>query len=346
MRRELAERELDAYLVVNRNDQYWLTGFTGEDGAVLVTQREVVLLTDGRFDENADREAPWATKVLRAKRTPEVTAREIRRRRLKRIGIDPYHMDVATHAALSKELRPARLVSVSRLIGTMRLTKSAEEVARIREALRVAEAGFKELVRSVRPGQTESEIAARLVYEMQRRGASSPAFEPIVAAGENGSLPHYTAGARKWTRKDALLVDWGARCGWYVSDLTRTILPSSIPRELGRIYSVVREAHERAVAAVRPGAKASEVDRVARDVISRAGYGERFNHALGHGIGLDVHEAPRLGKESADVLKPGMVVTIEPGVYVPGFGGVRIEDDVLVTESGHEVLSSLPVDIA
>jgi Xaa-Pro aminopeptidase len=338
----MARKRLDGYLVLDRMDQIWLTGFTGEDGAVLITPKVVVLLTDGRFDEAADIEAPFARKVLRKKRTPDVNAREFKRHKVTRLGFDPGHMNVADYAQYRKFAKPATLVSTSGLILGMRTCKDDREVEGIRVAIRVAERAFQRLQKWVRPGVTEREVAAKLEYEMARLGSQGPSFPTIVAAGPNGSLPHYEPGDRKVSKQEGILIDWGARVGWYCSDLTRMIWPGSIPRRLAKIYDVVREAHDRAIAAVKPGVTAHAVDRVARSHIAKAGFGPQFNHALGHGMGLDVHEAPRVGKGTKDVLKPGMVITIEPGVYLSGVGGIRVEDDVLVTETGHEVLSSLP----
>ncbi|MBW7906437.1 MAG: Xaa-Pro peptidase family protein [Phycisphaerae bacterium] len=343
VRAAMAKARIDGLLLLDRHEQFWLTGFSGEDGMVLVTPKGCVLLTDRRFDETADREAPWAQKVLRKVRSAAVTAREIRRHRLGRIGFDARHIDVATHTALSKELRPARLVSVQNLVGRMRLLKDEGEVAAIRRAIRVAEQAFLAVWDTIKPGQPEREIAARLVFEMQSRGAEEPSFPPIVAAGANASLPHYVPGDAPVRANEVLLIDWGARSGWYVSDLTRTMPIGSMPRDLTKAWDAVCAAHAAAIDAVRPGVRAAAVDAVARRIIKSAGFGDRFGHALGHGIGLKVHEPPRLGTESEDELAAGMVVTIEPGIYLPGIGGIRIEDDVLVTASGREVLSALPV---
>lgn len=346
VRDELARRKVDGYLIVDRMEQYWLTGFTGEDGGVLVTPREVVLLTDGRFDQAADLEAPFATKVVRKKRTPDVTAREVRRRRIGRLGFDPAHLNVRDFAALRKELAGGRLVPVSDVIAAMRQCKDAGEVERIRKAIRVAEQAFRDLCGWLKPGMTEREVAARLVYDMNRMGASGPAFEPIVAVGATGSLPHYEPGDRAVTREEGVLIDWGARVDWYVSDLTRVVWPGRVPPQLATVYEVVRDAEQAAIAAVRPGVRAAAIDRIARSHIERAGFGKLFNHSVGHGIGLNVHEAPAMRKQSDTRLSPGMVVTVEPGVYIRGVGGVRIEDDVLVTETGHEVLSTLASDLS
>ncbi len=343
MRAEMARRKLDGYLVIPRTDQIWLTGFTGEDGLTLVTARQTLLLTDSRFDEAADREAPWARKVLRKKRGPETTAKEIKRLKLARVGFDSRQIDVFTFSALRKLISPAKLVAADGRISDLRICKDEQEIAAIRKAIQVAEDAYIALLKELRPGMTERQVAARLEFLLQEHGAQGSSFAPIVATGANASLPHYEPADAVLADGEGLLIDWGARVGWYVSDLTRMVWIGSIAARLKGIFEVVREAHDRAIDAVRPGVKAGAVDAVARGVITKAGYGRQFGHALGHGIGLNVHESPRVGNKSDEVLRPGMIVTIEPGIYLPGLGGVRLEDDILVTETGHEVLSSLPM---
>ncbi|MBL8880587.1 MAG: aminopeptidase P family protein [Phycisphaerales bacterium] len=346
LRAAMTSAKLDGYLVQDRMDQIWLTGFTGESGSVLVTHRGVTLLTDGRFDETADIEAPWARKLLRKKRSIDETARELRRAKVTRLGIDPDQTTLRTFTELQKAAKPIRITAASRIIADLRLTKDAGEIALIRRAIEVAEAAFKKVTASVRVGMKERDVAADLVYEMSRRGAQGPAFAPIVATGASASLPHYEAGDREIRADACLLIDWGARVDWYVSDLTRMVWPGSIPPRLREVHKIVREAHDRAIAVIKPGILAAQVDKAARDYITKSGYGANFNHSVGHGIGLNVHESPGLRRQSKESLRPGMVVTIEPGIYLPGVGGIRIEDDVLVTDSGHEVLSSLPTGLS
>lgn len=344
LRAELVRHDLDGYYIPNRMNQIWLTGFTGEDGATLLTARNVALLTDGRFDESADREAPYATKILRKLRSPEETAKTLKRFRVQRLGFDPNELSVAEFTGL-KKATDAKLISKPGLITPLRARKDATEIVKMRAAIKVAEQAFLAVRRWLKPGLTEREIAARLAYEMQKRGAQGETFPSIVAVGPNSALPHAEPGTRKLTANEILLIDWGAQVDWYGSDLTRVLCLGSIPARLKKVFSVVREAHDEATAAVRPGMRACDLDRVARRVIERAGYGPQFSHALGHGLGLVAHESPRIGKNSTQTLEPGMVITIEPGVYLPGVGGIRIEDDVLVTDTGYEVLTTLPVDL-
>jgi Xaa-Pro aminopeptidase len=342
VRREMESRKLDGYLVADRRDQYWLTGFTGENGFTLVTPRQVALLTDGRFTETARREAPWARAIIRTKRGIQDTARLMKPFKLERLGFDPADLSVSTFADLRRHLAPTKLTPVSGLIDDLRLIKDAGEVEAIRRAVDVAQRAFRKATARLTPRMSERALAARLAFEMQTLGAEEPAFGVNVSAGESACLPHYEPSPARRLDGQPILIDWGARVDWYVSDLTRVLPGSSMPPRLKKVYEVVRDAHDRAVEAVRPGIKAGAVDQAARGVIQRAGFGKAFNHALGHGIGLDVHEGPRVGKKADNLLQPGMVLTIEPGVYLPGLGGIRIESDVLVTPDGREVLSDLP----
>jgi len=327
--------------VTSRRDQYYLTGFDGEDGAVLVLRRHVYVLTDGRFTEEANRCCPWASVIVRSGPLAEVLARLVRRHRLGRVGFDPAALTVATHKAYRRAMQPARLVAVPRLLQTMREIKDAHEITQLRKAIRVAESAFRAVVRKIRPGMTERALAAELQHEMIRRGASEASFPIVVAEGRRCSLPHAVPGDRKLRVGSAVLVDWGALVGQYRSDLTRMVFIHRIPPRFRRLYEHVLAAQQEAIHAIRPGVRLCDVDAVARKRLEQAGLASYFTHGLGHGIGLDIHESPRLAPHVTGRLQAGMVVTVEPGVYLPGIGGVRIEDDVLVTETGHQVLSRL-----
>ncbi len=343
-RRRLRKHRIAAYLVSNPADYFHLTGFTGEDSAVLIASREVHVISDGRFDELIDHECPWAKKWLRKGLLNAEIATVCRHLKLKSLAVQTDHLTVNQHADIARKAK-LRLRAAPPIIGDMRLSKDAAELAVMRRAIRVAEDSFEVLRGSIRIGQTELELAARLEYEMKRRGASGPAFPTICAEGANASRPHAHPGRRKVKRGSAILVDWGARVGGYCSDLTRMVFVGSIPPKLGVVYGIVLEAQRRAIRAIRPGVAMCDVDAVARGFVADAGFGEAFTHGLGHGLGIDVHEPPSLSWRSKARLEAGMLVTVEPGIYLPGVGGVRIEDDILVTPTGRRVLSKLGKDL-
>ena len=344
-RSAMTKSNLPAYLITQHMDTFYLTGFTGEDSAVIITPRAVHLVSDGRFDQAIDEEAPWAKKHLRQGTLTDEIAKVCSKLKLDRIGIQPEAVSLETNEMLRKALRQTRIVKAPPITKELRLGKDADELRVIRKAIKIAQEAFRATRRTIRVGQTEQEIAAKLEYEMRRRGATGPAFGTICAVGANASHPHAHAGTQKVRQGSAILLDWGARVGFYCSDLTRVLSMGRIPPRIGRIYDIVLEAQLASIAAIRPGARMCDVDAVARKVITKAGYGKQFSHGLGHGLGLDVHEPPALSWRSKEKLSAGMVVTVEPGIYLPGVGGVRIEDDVLVTSTGHRVLSNLSKDL-
>jgi Xaa-Pro aminopeptidase len=343
LRIALFARKADAALVIGPHDQFYLTGFTGQDGAAMVTRKAVWLLTDGRFKEQARKEAPWARTVIRKVGLAQAAGQLAGRLRIGKILVQPEVMTLEEAAGLQKHLpKSARLIRASGVIRKMRVTKDSAEIDRIRAAIRVGEEAFEVLRRRVRPGMTESQVAATVEYEMRRRGASGPAFATIAAVDANAALPHYRAGEVRVPKNGLLLVDWGARLDEYCGDLTRVLLIGRIPARIRRLYQAVLDAQLTAIAAIRPGIPCRQVDLAARRVLDRAGLGRYFVHGVGHGLGLEVHEPPRLAATSKDRLEPGMVVTVEPGVYLPGQAGIRIEDDVVVTGTGCQLLSRLP----
>jgi len=341
LRSKIQQKRLDGYLVTSRIDQFYLTGFDGEDGAALILPRLVYLLTDGRFQEEAATRAGWARAVIRTGGLTPAVAQTIKRHRLERIGFDPAEMSVSLHRSIQKAIRPARLVALEQTTARQRLIKDNGEIATIERAIRAAEDAFTAVTRRIKPGMTERRVAADLQHEMIRRGASSASFPIIVAEGPNASLPHAVPGDRKITESSVLLIDWGATVDHYHSDLTRVVFIRRIPPRFRRMYASVLAAQAAAIGAVRAGVRACDVDAAARQYLKQAGMDRQFTHGTGHGLGLQIHEGPRLGRRATDKLEAGMVVTVEPGVYFPGIGGVRIEDDVLVTADGCRVLSSL-----
>lgn len=340
-RKRIKAAKADALLTKNEPDYFYLTGFTGSDSAAIVTTRDVHVITDGRFLEEIKHEIPWAKVWLRKGGVNEEVALVCERARIKRLAIQPEYLTLGDQADFKKRAKGVRLVPTSGVLSQMRRIKSDSELKAMALAIKIAEDGFAAMLKTIRPGQTELEIAARLEFEMKRRGASGPAFNTICAEGPNAARPHAVPGTRKIRKGSAVLVDWGARVGGYNSDLTRMVFVGSIPPKIRAVYQVVLDAQLAATEAIKPGRRMCDIDAVARDWIKKAGYGKQFTHGLGHGLGLNVHEAPSLSWRSKEELIPGMVVTVEPGIYLPDVGGVRIEDDVLVTARGNRVLTHL-----
>lgn len=343
-REQMAKHDLPAYLITDHRDTFYMSGFTGEDSAVLITSRAVHIVSDARFDQAIDTEAPWARKHLRKGLLIDEIGTLAVRLKIERLGVQPEAMTVAMYGGLRKAVKPTRIVHAPPITDRLRRCKDTTELKVLNRAIAVAQDAFKATRRSIRVGQTEREVAARLEYEMGKRGASGAAFGTICAAGANASHPHAHAGDRRIRQGQAVLIDWGATVGFYRSDLTRMLFMGRIPPRIGRIYDIVLDAQLAAIDAIRPGKRMCDVDRVARSIITKAGFGKQFTHGLGHGLGLNVHEPPSLSWRSQERLTAGMVVTVEPGIYLPGVGGVRIEDDVLVTANGCRVLSDLTKD--
>lgn len=340
-RRGLQKEGFDAAIVNRRTDYRYLTGFTGEDSAVLFTGTSVMAISDGRFEESLRQEVPWMSTRMRTGTLDDEIGAVCRSLGRKRFGFQGRHVSVTSLDTWKKKGRPASFGPFGELIDDMRRIKDEEELRVLRKAIRIAEAAFVATKEQIRIGDTELQIAARIEYEMKSRGAAGLSFSTIVAEGPNAALPHAHPGKRKIKKGSALLIDWGARFEGYCSDLTRVLFVGSIPAKIGEVYETVLAAQLKAIKTVKAGAKLSAVDASARQFIAESGHGDRFNHGLGHGLGLDVHESPRISWQSQKPMRTGEVVTIEPGVYLPGVGGVRIEDDVLVTKTGCRVLSKL-----
>jgi Xaa-Pro aminopeptidase len=270
----------------------------------------------------------------------------VRKAKLGSLAIEASNVTLEFSQKLGERLANVDLVSTSGLVEQLREIKDKEELAEIREAIGIAERAFAVVKAGLRPEQTEKQVADELERQVRLFGGACTAFWPIVGVGPNGALPHYRPGGIKIEESFMVLVDWGAKAKLYLSDLTRIIVTGKAPAKLERVYNVVLKAQRKAIDAIRPGAIMEDVDAAARKVITDAGFGKQFGHSLGHGFGLQIHEQPRLAVNQKRVLEAGMVVTVEPGIYLPGAFGVRIEDDILVTKDGHEVLSNVPKEYA
>ena len=343
LRRLMRKQELPALLVTHTENIRYLTGFTGEDSYLLLLPRTDVLLSDPRFTTQLNEECPGLKCEIRAPGTSILDAlqRCFRTGKSSILGVEGASLTLAAYEAIKSRLESVDLVSTSGLVEQLRLIKDREEVAHLREAVNIAQRSFGVIRASLQSEDTEKEVADLLEYQIRQFGGTQSAFEPIVAVGPRAALPHARPTSCQIGEADFVLVDWGAVSGGYRSDLTRILVTGKISPKLERIYEIVLKAQQRAIKAIRPGVTLNKVDRSARSVIAKAGFEKTFGHGLGHGIGLEIHEAPRLAPKQTRTLQPGMVVTVEPGIYLPGWGGVRIEDDVLVTRTGHEVLSDL-----
>lgn len=347
LRQLLKKSDADSLLVTKTVNVTYLTGFTGDDSYLLVTPRSQVLLSDFRFIEQLEEECPGLETAIRRQGTTMLqnVAAQVAARKVKTLGVEAESMSVSVFQQLGAQCGDQSLVATSGLVESLREIKDREEIDEIRESVRLAQKAFEVVRASLRGDQTEKLIASDLEYQIRRFGGRGCSFSPIVGVGPRAALPHAVVTDRRIEESDFVLVDWGAKAGLYASDLTRILVTGKISPKLERVYGVVLRAQLKAIEAIRPGALMSEIDAAARDVIAKAGFGDHFGHGLGHGIGLEIHEAPRLAVNQHQPLRAGMVVTVEPGIYLPGWGGVRIEDDVLVTRSGHEVLSNVPKEL-
>ena len=339
----LAERGLDALLVTHLVNVRWLTGFTGSNAlAVVGPADQRLFLTDFRYltQSAAQVDDRWERRI--APELLPVGAEAVGPGPL-RVGFDDATLSYKDHAALAERVAPGvDLVPAGGLIEALRVIKDAEELDRIRASSALADAALLEVLGRGLVGRTERDVALDLEFAMRRAGAQALAFPPIVAAAEHSALPHAEPRDVEIPAGTLVTIDWGANLDGYSSDCTRTYATGELDPRDAEIYALVLEAQERSLAAVKAGASARDVDAVARDIITAAGHGEHFGHGLGHGVGIETHEGPRLSQRSDATLATGQVVTVEPGVYVPGAVGVRIEDLVIVTDDGGEVVTTLP----
>ncbi|HEY1602321.1 MAG TPA: Xaa-Pro peptidase family protein [Pirellulales bacterium] len=334
----------DALLVTNFTNVTYLTGFTGDDSYLLVGGKETVLISDPRYTTQIEEECPDITVDIRppGKGMLDSVAEAVRTTKVTKLAIESDAMGVGLFGQIEAKLTKTKLIPAAALVEQLRVIKDKHEIDEICLAARYAEKGFAILRATLRPERTEKEVAADLEYQLRLLGARGCSFPPIIAVGPRAALPHAQPTDQKIGDGDFVLVDWGATARHYKSDLTRVLVTGKISPKLERVYNVVLKAQELAIAAIKPGLTGRDVDAVARGLIADAGFGRHFGHGLGHGLGLDIHEAPRLAAAADQVLKPGMVVTVEPGIYLPGWGGVRIEDDILITKTGYEVLTNVP----
>lgn len=340
LRRLMEERGLPALLVTNATNRRYMTGFTGSSGYVLITGDRAMLLTDFRYMTQAPQQAAGYEVIEHAPKAAETIKDVLDKLKIGKLGFEQNDLTFGTYRSYAETLTGIELVPTDSLVETIRMIKDASEIAVLKEAAQLADRTFSHILGLLRPGVKESDIALEIEMFVRREGASSTSFETIVASGERSALPHGKASDRVLQQSEFVKMDFGAHYKGYCSDITRTVVLGAPTAKHKEIYEIVLEAQLAALAGIRPGMTGKEADAIARDIIRRHGYGDCFGHGLGHGLGLDIHEAPRLSVSGDTVLQPGMTVTVEPGIYVPGFGGVRIEDDIVITETGNERLTS------
>lgn len=342
---QLPEYGLDAMLITSAPGERYAVGFEGE-GWVLVSRDGARYSTDGRYIEAARQQVTGAEIVLteRGQSHLALAREEIRRRGLKRVGFESGRVS-ADELGRWKDSLPCELVAAQGLLDGLRAAKDEEELARMRQAQRITDEAFREILNFIRPGLTEQEVAARLVYELLRRGGRKVSFDPIVAAGANGSMPHAVPGETVIQPGMFVTMDFGCVYEGYCSDMTRTVAVGQPTEEMERVYHTVLEAQRAGIAAARAGVTGSEVDRAARQVIQQAGYGAFFSHSFGHSLGLEIHESPNASPSEQSVLPTGAVISAEPGIYLPGRFGVRIEDVLVLREGGCEDITHSPKNL-
>jgi len=355
LREILKQKRIGGFLITSPSNLFYLGGFRAEGSVGLVTQREARIFVPELLYEQA-KEIVRNFEVMGFRdKLWEKLGKFLTGEKIRRLGFEAGGVSIKRYKEMERVFRKARLVPLDGLVEEMRIVKTEEEVSLIRKSAQVCVAAFRFIKKRIRIGMKERIIACQLEYFMKKRGAQKPSFEIIVASGENTAYPHHQTGERKIRSGDCLLIDMGCVYKGYCSDLTRPLFLDIIANNPGadlratlsfefkgkykKIYQVVRKAQRAAIEKIRPGVRCSSIDSAARKAIARAGFGDYFIHRTGHGVGLDVHELPWVEENSKQVLRAGMVLTVEPGVYIPGFGGVRIEDMVLVTKKGYEVLT-------
>jgi Xaa-Pro aminopeptidase len=345
VRKILDSNHLDGILFSSLENIRYLCGFTGSDGALVITQEDSFFLTDSRYWTQSEEEVK-GSQVIHYRKKMEGVASLLVDLKLREIGFESVFFPFSAHQVLSERLAPkAKLVPLEDEIRNIRALKDKQELAVLRTSIEIASDAFLHILELLNEGALERDVAFEMEWFMKRKGAEALGFDIIVASGKRSALPHGKASGKRIEKGDFIVIDFGSGFQGYHSDQTRTVVCGSPSSEQQKIYQTVKEAHDKAIEKVRPGIPICEVDGAARDHIRNQGYGEYFGHGTGHGIGLAVHEDPVINSENKGPVQEGMVFTIEPGIYVPDWGGVRIEDMVLVTPHGAEVLTYLPGEV-
>ncbi|MDQ1145087.1 Xaa-Pro aminopeptidase [Bacillus sp. SORGH_AS 510] len=338
LRSNFSSNGIDGMLITSPFNRRYISNFTGSSGVVLISAEKALFITDFRYIEQASKQCEGFEIIKFSGSVPEEVAQQAKKLGIQKLGFEEDFLTYSSFKVYDKEIE-AELVPISGVIEKLRLIKTDAEIKILKVAADIADAAFKHILDFIRPGKTELEVSNELEFFMRRAGATSSSFDTIVASGHRSALPHGVASDKVIETGDFVTLDYGAYYNGYVSDITRTIAVGEPDVKLKEIYDIVFEAQARGMAGIKPGMTGKEADALTRDYITEKGYGEYFGHSTGHGIGLEVHEGPGLSVKSDIILEPGMVVTCEPGIYIPGLGGVRIEDDTIITDNHNESLT-------
>ena len=338
LRGEFDKHNIDGMMITNPYNRRYMTGFTGTAGIVLISGSRALFITDFRYTEQAEEQCKGFEIIKHTKAIHDEVAHYAKELGISKLGFEQDQLTFSSYITYRNAVE-AELVPVSGVVEKLRLIKTNSEIKILKEAARIADAAFEHILGYIRPGLTELDVSNELEFFMRKQGAVSSSFDTIVASGHRSALPHGVASGKVIEAGDFVTLDYGAYYQGYVSDITRTVSVGAPSEELRAIYDIVLEAQLRGMAGIKPGMTGKEADALTRNFIEEKGYGPNFGHSTGHGIGLEVHEGPGLSKSSEIILEPGMAVTVEPGIYVPGLGGVRIEDDTIITIDGNESLT-------
>lgn len=338
IRRVLEDENLDAILITKPENRRYMTGFTGTAGVAIISLNDAVFITDFRYTEQAGEQVKHFNVVEHKQAMHKEINSQLEKMNVKRVGFEKNHLSFATYEQYKQAIN-AELIPTNQVVEKLRMYKTEEELAIMKKAAQIADDAYAHIQKYIKPGVKEIDIANELEFFMRKQGATSSSFDMIVASGYRSALPHGVASEKEIQSGELVTLDYGALYQGYCSDITRTLAVGDISDQLKEIYQIVLEAQLRGINGIKPGMTGKEADALTRDYITEKGYGEYFGHSTGHGLGMEVHEGPSLSYISETVLEPGMVVTVEPGIYVPQVGGCRIEDDIVITKTGNERLT-------
>lgn len=345
LKEKMSQEEIDGFLITSPYNLRYFTNFTGTTGLALVTKEQAFFVTDFRYTQQAAKQAQGFEIVKNSGNIFAKVAELVEKNAVHTLAFEEDYISFSEYSLLEELITESSLVPISGLLESLREVKDDQEIARIKQACSIADQAFDHILKMVQPGMTEIEIANQLDFFMRSLGASGVSFETIVASGVRSAMPHGVASNKTIEQSDIITLDFGCYYEGYVSDMTRTFAIGDPGEQLKEIYQIVLDAQLKVIEAAKPGISGIELDAVARDYIASFGYGEAFGHSTGHGIGLDIHEGPNVSMRADKTFVPGNVITDEPGIYLPDVGGVRIEDDLLITSTGNEILTQSPKEL-